>query len=73
MTDTFHCIAPDTLSRLQSCTLLVGLGAMKSGTTWLTRYLDAHPDFLHSPINEMDYFNHQFPGAFHEDGAAVLG
>ncbi len=30
---------------------------MKSGTTWLSHYLSSMPDFLHSPVNEMNVFN----------------
>jgi Sulfotransferase family len=42
---------------LRSRTLLVGLGAMKSGTSWLSEYLSGHPDFHHSSIKEVNYFN----------------
>lgn len=38
-------------------TLVVGLGAMKCGTTWLSDYLAAHPAFLHSPVKEMNALN----------------
>ena len=41
--------------------LLIGLGAMKSGTTWLSDYLGGHPQFFHSPIKEMNTFSHLFP------------
>lgn len=41
--------------------LVLGLGAMKSGTTWLSDYLMTHPDFFHSPIKEMNVFSSFFP------------
>lgn len=68
MTNTFERIDDAALSDMRNRTLMVGLGAMKSGTTWLSKYLSNHPDFLHSPIPEMNYFNHQYPSPFHFDG-----
>ena len=50
--------APVPLSDRQ---LVIGLGAMKSGTTWLSDYLGSHPDFFHSPIKEMNTFSSFFP------------
>jgi hypothetical protein len=41
--------------------LVIGLGAMKSGTTWLSDYLGSHPGFFHSPIKEMNTFAALFP------------
>jgi len=41
--------------------LVIGLGAMKSGTTWLSDYLGSHPEFFHSPIKEMNAFASLFP------------
>lgn len=41
--------------------LVIGLGAMKSGTTWLSRYLAAHPQFFHSPIKETNIFASLYP------------
>lgn len=49
---------------LRSRTLVVGLGAMKSGTTWLSGYLAAHSRFLHSPIKEMNTFNQFYDNPF---------
>lgn len=52
--------------------LVIGLGAMKSGTTWLSDYLASHPDFFHSPIKEMRVFsdlfrdNPSYPGFVYE-------
>jgi hypothetical protein len=37
--------------------LVVGLGAMKSGTSWLSRYLKTLRGFLRSPVKEMNVFN----------------
>ena len=51
-------VAPVPLSDRQ---LVIGLGAMKSGTTWLSDYLGSHPDFFHSPIKEMNTFASLFP------------
>ncbi|MEM9049029.1 MAG: sulfotransferase [Pseudomonadota bacterium] len=35
----------------------LGVGAQKAGTTWLHRYLDAHPQCWMSPIKEMHFFD----------------
>lgn len=45
---------------LKARQLVIGLGAMKSGTTWLSDYLASHPDFFHSPIKEMRVFSDLF-------------
>ena len=42
---------------LKSRVLVVGLGAMKSGTSWLSRYLGELHGFLRSPVKEMNVFN----------------
>ncbi len=42
---------------LEQRQLVIGLGAMKSGTTWLSDYLQSHPEFFHSPIKEMRVFS----------------
>ncbi|MGE0701587.1 MAG: sulfotransferase [Hyphomicrobiaceae bacterium] len=36
----------------------VGIGAQKSGTTWLARMLAAHPDIFVTPVKEIHYFDH---------------
>ena len=41
--------------------LVLGLGAMKCGTTWPSDYLGSHPQFFHSPIKEMNAFASLFP------------
>lgn len=54
--------------------MVVGLGAMKSGTSWLSRYLGDLPGFLHSPVKEMNVFN-QFaanPFAGRDDAYRML-
>ncbi len=38
---------------------LCGIGAQKSGTTFIANYLSAHPDFYMSPLKELHYFNTQ--------------
>ncbi|GAB3283910.1 sulfotransferase family protein [Parahaliea aestuarii] len=38
----------------------VGIGAAKSGTSWLASYLSAHPDIAFSPIKELHYFDAMF-------------
>ncbi len=44
-------------------TFLFGVGAQKAGTTWLHRYLQAHPEVYMSPIKEMHFFTEMFlPG-----------
>jgi hypothetical protein len=51
--------------------LVIGLGAMKTGTTWLSDYLASHPQFFHSPVKEMNSFavifpyNHVYPDYFY--------
>ena len=56
--------------------LVIGLGAMKSGTTWLSDYLASHPQFFHSPIKEMNVFanlyptNPSYPGYLYKPGDA---
>jgi len=52
--------------QLRERTLAVGLGAMKAGTTWLSLYLRSLPEFLHSPVNELNFFNR-----LHEDPTRV--
>ena len=61
---------------LQRRQLVIGLGAMKSGTTWLSDYLGGHPAFFHSPIKEMNAFanlypdNPVYPGYIYKPGDA---
>lgn len=50
--------------------LVIGLGAMKSGSTWLADYLSTHPEVFISPIKEMNIFNRRHPNPFQDDGPA---
>jgi len=38
----------------------VGIGAAKSGTSWVAEYLREHPDVAMSPIKELHYFDARF-------------
>lgn len=42
---------------LEDRALFLGLGPTKTGTSWLYYYLDAHPEFLCSPIKELHFFS----------------
>ncbi len=37
--------------------LIIGIGAMKAGTSWLSDHLSRHPEIFFSPIKEMNFFN----------------
>jgi len=52
----------DLLKKLDKRSMFIGIGAMKSGTTWLSDYLKKHPAVYHSPIKEMNFFNTLVPG-----------
>lgn len=52
--------------------MVIGLGASKSGTTWLWQYLVRNRNFLHSPIKELHFFSRMFGNQDSNDGAAVL-
>lgn len=56
------------LKDLRKRTMVIGIGAMKSGTTWLSDYLGSNPDFYHSTIKEMNFFNRKWPSLFASDG-----
>ncbi|MEH6567432.1 MAG: sulfotransferase [Halioglobus sp.] len=53
----------------------VGIGAAKSGTSWLADYLSGHPDVAMSPIKELHYFDArycpEFCGHWDKEWAAV--
>ena len=36
---------------------IIGIGAQKAGTTWLSDYLDKHPEICFSPRKELHYFD----------------
>lgn len=47
--------------RLEGKTLLVCIGAAKTGTSWLHRYLDGRADVAVSPLKEVHFFDAKFP------------
>ena len=53
---------------LNQKTYLCGIGAQKSGTTFISKYLARHPEFMMSPLKELHYFNthykEKYNGAF---------
>ncbi|MES0827098.1 sulfotransferase [Ruegeria sp. SCP11] len=60
--------APD-ISQLNGRVLFIGLGAMKSGTSWVSDYLHSHPDVFHSPIKEMNFWNKLDPNQMQKFGS----
>jgi len=50
--------------RLHRPTFLLGVGAQKSGTTWLANQLERHPQFMMSPIKELHYWDRRFHADF---------
>jgi len=48
------------MENIKGKTLFVGLGAQKTGTTWMADYLDQHPEVFVSPIKELHYFNSKY-------------
>ena len=50
-------------SPLHRARFCIGVGAQRSGTTWVSRYLVKHPGFLMSPIKEMHVFDSLCLGA----------
>ena len=47
---------------LRGKTFILGVGAMKAGTSWLNSYLDGCPDVMCSPLKEVHFFDAKFPG-----------
>src|SRR5262245_149682 len=41
-------------------TLVLGIGAQKTGTTWLHRYLSRRPEIYIAPIKERHYFDGKY-------------
>lgn len=39
---------------------LIGIGAQKAGTTWLSQMLAQHPQVWSPPFKEVQFFNHRF-------------
>ncbi|SIO27927.1 Sulfotransferase family protein [Rhodovulum sp. ES.010] len=50
---------------MTQATLLFGLGATKAGTSWLYRYLEAHPECHLRAIKELHYFDALEAGRLH--------
>ncbi len=57
-------------------TFLLGIGAQKSGTTWINAYLGRHPAIRMSPIKELHFFDTIYRpdlcGSWNEEFAARL-
>lgn len=49
---------------MAQATLLFGIGAAKAGTTWLYRYLAAHPEVSLPAVKELHYFDTGETGKF---------
>lgn len=47
-------------SASDSCRYFVGIGAQRSGTTWLGQYLRDHPDVGFSPLKEVRFFDSKY-------------
>lgn len=43
---------------------LLGLGAQKAGTTWLSQQLAEHPAYLNPPVKELHYWDRRFHPKF---------
>ena len=39
---------------------VLGIGAQKAGTTWLSQMLSQHPDIWAPPFKEVQFFNHRY-------------
>lgn len=52
--------APGSPSALAGKTLVLGIGAQKAGTSWLYRFLHAHPAVFMASIKELHYFDQLF-------------
>lgn len=48
------------MKTIEDATLLVGIGAPRTGTKWLSGYFSSHPQILMSPIRVLHYFDAQF-------------
>ena len=46
----------------QGKTLLIGIGAQKTGTTWLGKYFESHSDIFMSPLKELHHFDCRYGG-----------
>lgn len=48
------------MNAIEDATLLVGIGAPRTGTKWLSGYFSSHPQILMSPIRVLHYFDARF-------------
>ena len=51
------------MTHLLNKTMFIGIGAQKTGTTWLADYLSSHEQVCFSPIKELHYFNTKYLNA----------
>jgi len=51
----------------------VGVGAQKSGTSWLAKMLDQHPDLYVSPEKEVNFFSNHFERGYDWYNACFAG
>ncbi len=61
------------MDRIEDAALLVGIGAPRTGTKWLSGYFSSHPQILMSPIRVLHYFDARFvpAAAAHDDRFAA--
>lgn len=45
------------MNTMSNIRYVIGIGAQKSGTSWLADYLSGHPDVFVSPIKELHFFD----------------
>jgi hypothetical protein len=57
------------VQKLKGKTFVLGIGAQKSGTSWLYEYLRSRPEMYVSPIKELHYFDR----IYRPDLCATLG
>lgn len=60
---------PESFENLRGKTFLFGLGAQKAGSTWLSAYLERHPQIAISPIKELHVWNQYLPFRFGYESA----
>ena len=45
------------MKNIKDKTMFIGIGAQKTGTTWLADYLSGHPQVCFSPLKELHFFD----------------
>jgi hypothetical protein len=55
--DLGRVISSEDNSRTNSLTFALGIGAQRSGTSWISKYLENHPDFMMPSIKELHVFD----------------